>query len=175
VEASVLIVDDEKSFRVIAEEALSREGYRVRTAASGAGGAKAWRQEPADVVVLDRNLPDLDGVELLATLSREAAERGVDTLFIVATAYADVENAVLALRQGAEDYLTKPIQLPDLVIKIRKALETRRLRARVRALRHERLVGEPEQWLLESKSPAMRAALEQVERVAESPGTSVLL
>ena len=175
VQTSVLIVDDEKSFRVIAEEALSREGYRVRTAADGKAGAKAWRQEPADVVVLDRNLPDLDGVELLATLSREAAERGVDTLFLVATAYADVENAVHALRQGAEDYLTKPIQLPDLLIKIRKALETRRLRARVRALRAERDHGAPGQWLLDSKSPAMRSALEQAERVAQSPTTSVLL
>ena len=174
-QTSVLIIDDEKSFRVIAEEALSREGYRVRTAADGKSGAKAWRQEPADVVVLDRNLPDLDGVELLATLSREAAERGVDTLFLVATAYADVANADLALRQGAEDYLTKPIQLPDLLIKIRKALETRRLRARVRALRAERDHGAPSQWLLASQSPAMRAALEQAERVAQSPSTSVLL
>ena len=129
---SVLVVDDEKSFRVIAEEALAREGYRVRTAASGSAGARAWRDEPTDVVVLDRNLPDTDGVELLATLTREAQDRGVDTLFLVATAYADVENAVQALRQGAEDYLTKPIQLPDLIVKIRKALETRRLRNRVR-------------------------------------------
>jgi two-component system response regulator AtoC len=174
VDSTILIVDDEKSFRVIAQAALTREGYRVRTADSGTAGARAWREEPADVVVLDRNLPDLDGVELLSTLSKEAAERGVDTLFLVATAYADVENAVQALRLGAEDYLTKPIQLPDLVIKIRKALEARRLRARVRALRAERGTGGGA-WLLETRSPAMRAALEQAERVAESPSTSVLL
>ena len=175
VQSTVLVIDDEKSFRVICEEALSREGYRVRTAADGAAGAKAWRQEPTDVVILDRNLPDLDGVDLLATLSKEAAERGVDTLFLIATAYAEIENAVLALRMGAEDYLAKPIQLSDLLIKIQKALETRRLRARVRALHRERTGGEPEQWLLSSKSPAMKTALEQVERVAESPSTSVLL
>jgi two-component system, NtrC family, response regulator AtoC len=174
-QSTVLVVDDEKSFRVICEEALTREGYRVRTAADGASGAKAWRQEPPDVVILDRNLPDADGVELLATLSREAAERGVDTLFLVATAYAEIENAVQALRMGAEDYLTKPIQLSDLLIKIQKALEARRLRARVRALHRERSSAAPGQWLLSSKSPAMRTALEQVERVAESPSTSVLL
>ncbi len=170
---SVLVIDDEKSFRVIAEEALSREGYRVRTAASGSAGARAWRDEPADVVVLDRNLPDIDGVELLATLSREAQDRGVDTLFLVATAYADVENAVQALRQGAEDYLTKPIQLPDLVVKIRKALETRRLRNRVRAFQRG---GQPQlDALLVTDSAAMRDVLERARLVAESPSTSVLI
>jgi DNA-binding NtrC family response regulator len=170
---SVLVIDDEKSFRVIAEEALSREGYRVRTTASGSAGARAWRDEPADVVVLDRNLPDIDGVELLATLSREAQDRGVDTLFLVATAYADVENAVQALRQGAEDYLTKPIQLPDLVVKIRKALETRRLRNRVRAFQRG---GQPQlDALLVTDSGAMRDVLERARLVAESPSTSVLI
>jgi two-component system response regulator AtoC len=169
--SSVLVIDDEKSFRVIAEEALSREGYAVRTANSGAAGARAYADEPADVVVLDRNLPDIDGVDLLGRLARESQERGVDTLFLVATAYADVENAVQALRQGAEDYLTKPLQLPDLLIKIRKALEARRLRNRVRALRHEA----PSRALLDSQSPAMREVLERARRVAQSPSTSVLL
>jgi two-component system, NtrC family, response regulator AtoC len=168
---SVLVIDDEKSFRIIAEEALSREGYAVRTADSGAAGARAFADEPADVVVLDRNLPDVDGVDLLGKLAREAHERGVDTLFLVATAYADVENAVQALRQGAEDYLTKPLQLPDLLIKIRKALEARRLRNRVRALRHEA----PSRALLSSESPAMREVLERARLVAQSPSTSILL
>ncbi len=169
---SVLVVDDEKSFRVIAEEALVREGYSVRTADSGAAGTSAFRDEPPDVVILDRNLPDVDGVDLLGALSREAQERGVDTLFLVATAYADVENAVLALRQGADDYLTKPIQLSELVVKIRKALEARRLRNRVRALRHE---GPGIDALLDSKSAAMREVIERARKVAHSPSTSVLL
>jgi two-component system response regulator AtoC len=173
VSLSVLIVDDEKSFRVIAEEALSREGYEVRTAESGAAGARAFREQPADVVILDRNLPDVDGVDLLATLSEEAQERGTDTLFLVATAYADVENAVQALRQGAEDYLTKPIQLSEFLVKIRKALEARRLRNRVRALRRDR--GAPIDALLTSQSPAMREVLERARKVAQSPSTSVLL
>jgi two-component system response regulator AtoC len=173
VSSSVLIVDDEKSFRIIAEEALAREGYQVRTAESGAAGARAFREDPADVVILDRNLPDVDGVDLLATLSKEAEERGADTLFLVATAYADVENAVQALRQGAEDYLTKPIQLSELLIKIRKALEARRLRNRVRALRRDR--GAPIDALLTTQSAAMREVLERARKVAQSVSTSVLL
>ncbi len=170
---SVLLVDDEKSFRVIAEAALSREGYAVRTVGSGAAGTAAFRDEPPDVMILDRNLPDIDGVDLLGILSKEAQERGVDTLFLVATAYADVENAVLALRQGADDYLTKPIQLSELVVKIRKALEARRLRNRVRALRRE---GQPGlDALLDTKSNAMREVIERARKVAQSPSTSVLL
>jgi two-component system, NtrC family, response regulator AtoC len=169
--SSVLVVDDEKSFRVIAEEALSREGYAVRTADSGAAAARAYADDPADVVVLDRNLPDVDGVDLLGRLAREAQERGVDTLFLVATAYADIENAVQALRQGAEDYLTKPLQLPDLLIKIRKALEARRLRNRVRALRHDA----PSRALLDTRSAAMREVVDRARKVAQSPSTSVLL
>ncbi|HTP24791.1 MAG TPA: sigma-54 dependent transcriptional regulator [Anaeromyxobacteraceae bacterium] len=169
----MLIIDDEKSFRVIAEAALSREGYAVRTAASGAAGAQAWRKEPFDVVLLDRNLPDIDGVDLLATLTKEALDRGVNTLFLVATAYADVENAVQALRQGAEDYLTKPIQLSELVVKIRKALEARRLRNRVRAFRRE--ARQPLDALLASESAAMRELLGRARKVAQSPSTSVLL
>jgi two-component system response regulator AtoC len=170
---SVLIVDDEKSFRVIAEEALAREGYLVRTAGSGAAGARLFRDEPPDVVILDRNLPDVDGVELLGTLAQEAQERGIDALFLVATAYADVDNAVQALRMGADDYLTKPIQLSEMVVKIRKALESRRLKNRVRALRHE---GAPNAAaLLSSQSPAMLEVLERAHKVALSPSTSVLL
>ena len=170
---SVLVVDDEKSFRVIAEEALVREGYAVRTAGSGAAGKAAFLEDPPDVIILDRNLPDIDGVELLGVLSKEAQERGVDTLFLVATAYADVENAVLALRQGADDYLTKPIQLSELVVKIRKALEARRLRNRVRALRRE---GRPGiDALLDSKSAAMREVVDRARKVAQSPSTTVLL
>jgi two-component system response regulator AtoC len=171
--STVLVVDDERSFRVIAEEALLGEGYEVRTAESGAAGARAWREQPADVVILDRNLPDIDGVELLGTLSREAKERGVDTLFLVATAYADVENAVQALRQGADDYLTKPIQLSELLVKIRKALESRRMRNRVHALRRDR--GGLTDALLSSQSSVMREVLDGARKVAQSPSTSLLL
>jgi len=170
---TVLVVDDEKSFRVIAEEALSREGYAVRSADSGAAATLAFRDEPPDVVILDRNLPDVDGVDLLASLSQEAKERGIDTLFLVATAYADVENAVQALRKGADDYLTKPIQLSELVVKIRKALEARQLRNRVRALRREGHA--PAEAQLVSQSGAMREVLERARKVAQSPSTSVLL
>ena len=71
---------------------------------------------------------------MLEAILREARERGVDTLVVIATAYADVASAVQALKLGAFDYLSKPLQLPELVVTVRKALEAKRLRAQVRQL-----------------------------------------
>ena len=119
---SVLLVDDEKSFRLILESALAAEGYEVRTAADVRSGRAAWRLAPADLVILDRNLPDGDGVDLLKELRLERDERNLDTTFLVVTAYADVDNAVLALKHGADDYVTKPFSPRVLLARVRTAL-----------------------------------------------------
>src|SRR3954452_24958343 len=120
--ASVLVIDDEKSFRIVAEEALTREGYQVRTASTGAAGLGLFQQEEPEVVILDRNLPDVDGVQLLERLRKEAAERQFDPIIIMPPAYAAVESAVTALKFAAYDYLAKPLQLPELIITVQKAL-----------------------------------------------------
>ena len=170
---SVLLIDDEKSFRLILESALTREGYAVRTAPDVKSARAAWAASPADLVIVDRNLPDGDGVNLLSELKREAVESNLDATFLVVTAYADVDNAVLALKHGADDYVTKPVQLPDLLVKLRKGLERRALERRVQALRRR----EPDvaAILRRTKSAKMQRALEMAERVAESPDTPVLI
>jgi DNA-binding NtrC family response regulator len=172
--SSILVIDDEKSFRLVAEEALSREGYVVKTAATGAAGLQLFLADEPEVVILDRNLPDVDGVQLLERLRAEAAkEGGSDPLIIMATAYADVESAVTALKLGAQDYLTKPLQLPELVVTVQKALETRRLRHQLQTLR-----GRDQARLADFRPPtsaAMNAILDQVEKVARSPATTVLI
>ncbi len=122
-ETDVLVIDDEKTFRIVAEEALAAEGFNVTTASSGGAGLAAWQREPCDLVILDRHLPDTDGMVVLEAMTREARERGVDTLVVIATAYADVASAVQALKMGAFDYLSKPLQLPELVVTVRKAME----------------------------------------------------
>jgi DNA-binding response OmpR family regulator len=104
--ANILVVDDEKSFRLVAEEALTREGYLVKTASTGAAGLQLFLAEEPEVVILDRNLPDVDGVQLLERLKRESVDRPADgsgPIYIMATAYADVESAVNALKLGAHD------------------------------------------------------------------------
>jgi len=170
---TLLVIDDEKTFRIVAEEALSAEGFNVATAASGGAGLAAWQRDPCDIVVLDRHLPDMDGVVVLEAILRESRERGVDTLVLIATAYADVASAVQALKSGAFDYLSKPLQLPELVVTVRKALEAKRLRTQVRQLagRARAAMGD----FVAGSSAAMRQVIEMVDKVAEATDTTVLI
>ena len=173
--ARVLVVDDEKTFRLVAEAALVAEGLEVATAGSGREGLEQFRAFGPDLVVLDRNLPDADGLDVLARLRADAAARGAEEpLVVMATAYADIDNAVQALRLGAHDYLTKPLQLPDLVVTVKKALEARRQRNRADALSGE---GRRrfDRGVVLGESPAMRRVLELVDKVAQSPTTTVLI
>jgi DNA-binding NtrC family response regulator len=169
--ASILVVDDEKTFRVVAEEALDAEGYQVTTAASGETALRAWDGSSYDVVILDRRLPDVDGLEVLQRMLRDCRERGLDTVVIMATAYADIQEAVTALKAGAYDYLAKPVQLPDLVVTVRKAVETLRLRAQVRQLSGGADADEDPLGI----SPAMKHLLQMVGKVAQAPHTTVLI
>jgi DNA-binding NtrC family response regulator len=173
VKPTVLVVDDEKTFRIVAEEALSSEGFAVTTAASGGAGLAAWQREPADLVILDRHLPDTDGIVVLEAIVKEAAERGIDTLVVIATAYADVTSAVQAVKLGAFDYLSKPLQLPELVVTVRKALEAKRLRAQVRQLaeRAQAALG----TFVVGTSAAMGQVVDMVEKVAQATDTTVLV
>lgn len=161
--AEVLLVDDERTFRVVAEEALSAQGYRVRTAPNLTRARAELAREAPDVVILDRRLPDGDGLTLLETLTG-------GPLSIVVTAYGDIDSAVQALRSGAEDYLTKPIQIADLIVKLDKALEGRRLRDRL-ALERSHPARPP---LIAGSSLADRRMREQLNRVAASRLTPVL-
>ncbi|PYS95303.1 MAG: sigma-54-dependent Fis family transcriptional regulator, partial [Acidobacteria bacterium] len=172
--ASVLVVDDEAVFRVLAEEALSSEGFEVRTAESLKKARAEFDRGAPDVVILDRRLPDGDGIDFLKALRAEHAGGTADgsgPIVIVVTAYGDVENAVEALKAGAWDYLTKPVQLTDLVVKLRKVLETRGLRDRL-AIARSSAAGPP---MVEPKSAAMRDVVGRLASVAQSPLTPVFV
>jgi two-component system, NtrC family, response regulator AtoC len=163
---SVLIVDDEQVFRVLAESALAPEGFEVRVASNLARAKKEIDRAVPDVMLLDRRLPDGDGMTLL----REIRDGGQAPLVILVTAYADIANAVEALRAGAVDYLAKPVQPTDLLLKVKKALEVRGLRDRLEL--SQRLVVPNS---VEPKSAAMRAFTRTLEQLAQSPFTPVLL
>lgn len=120
---SVLLIDDERSFRVLLERALVREGYEVRSAGTGAEARRAWAEATCDLVVVDRNLPDGDGIELLHDLRVDADDRNLDVAFLMVTAYADVEHAVEALKRGADDYITKPVRPKVFVSKVKALLK----------------------------------------------------
>jgi two-component system, NtrC family, response regulator AtoC len=164
---SVLVVDDERSFRLLAEEALSSEGFDVRTASTLARARVELDKTAPDVMILDRRLPDGDGIDLL----RELAQSGqLTSQVIVVTAYADVSNAVEALHAGAVDYLTKPLQVTDLIIKLRKVLETRGLRDRLALAKSDSRLP-----TTAPRSAAAREVQYKLEQVAQSPFTPVFL
>ena len=168
----VLVVDDEKTFRVVAQAALAAEGFEAACAASGREGLAIARELRPDVVILDRNLPDADGLAVLDRLRTDLP--GEEPLVVMATAYGEIENAVQAVKLGAFDYLTKPIQLPALVITVRKAVEARRLRRRAETfsgVARRRL----ERAMCMGESQAMRRVVELAGKVAASPDTTVLV
>jgi two-component system, NtrC family, response regulator AtoC len=174
--ARVLVVDDEAVFRMLAEEALVSEGFEVRTAETLRKARVECDGGSPDVVIIDRRLPDGDGIDFLRALRAEAATGrpggdASDPIVIVVTAYGDVENAVEALKAGASDYLTKPIQITDLIVKLRKVLEARGLKDRLTIARGA-FAGAP---MVEPRSAAMREALERLRSVSQSPLTPVFM
>lgn len=114
----VLLVDDEQSLSQLVSVALSYEGWHVTTAADGNQALKVYRQERPDVVVLDIMLPDLDRLEVLERM-RELG-RATPTLFL--TAKDSVDDRILGLAAGGDDYMTKPFSLEELVIRLRGLL-----------------------------------------------------
>jgi DNA-binding NtrC family response regulator len=167
--ATLLIVDDEELVRWSLRERFGRDGYTVLESGTAAGALE--KMTPAvDLVLLDYRLPDGDGLTLL----RQIKELSPDTLVILMTAFSTVENAVVAMKQGAYHYLNKPFNLDDVSAIVEKALETSRLRREVKLLRgsqsrdcaFDAIIG---------ASPAMVAAKSLLERIASSPATTVLL
>src|SRR6185436_11937244 len=129
----ILVVDDEASARSGLEKLLRQEGFAVDTAEDGPNALKLASDHPPDVVVTDLSMPGMNGVELLTKLR----EQDRDLPVILATASSDVTAAVSAMRAGAEDYLTKPIDFDALTVSIERAIERRNLRVETENLRRQ--------------------------------------
>jgi len=165
---SILIVDDEEFLRDQLQRILGEEGYAVRGVETGRQALEAVDREGVDLVLLDLNLPDLHGIEVL----RELKVRDPDLLVIVVTGYGSVESAVESLKLGAYDYIKKPFKADAIKLIVRLSLETQRLRRRVRVLQ-ERELG-PGQAVV-AESPAMAEILRQARDLARHPDTTVLI
>jgi two-component system, NtrC family, response regulator HydG len=123
----VLVVDDQKNMRATTAILLRAEGYTVDEASTGEEGCDAVSREPYDVVVTDLRMEPMDGLEFL----RRVREASPNTQVVVMTAYGTIESAVEAMRRGAHDYLTKPFTEQELVVRVGKAMEKRRLLSQV--------------------------------------------
>ena len=113
----VLVVEDDASIREIAALGLSRAGFRVTAIADGRQGLAQFRQAPFDLVILDVMLPSLDGFEICREIRRESR-----VPIVMLTARADTTDVVVGLELGADDYVTKPFEMPELVARVRAVL-----------------------------------------------------
>jgi DNA-binding NtrC family response regulator len=168
--AHILVVEDEESQRILLEGLLKKEGYTVKGAGDGASAVEIFRREAVDVILLDYRLPDTDGL----TLIRQFKEINPEAEIIMVTAYGSIENAVNALKAGATEYLTKPIDLDDLLFKIKKTEEKRHLVYENKVLREtlkDRF--KSEQFIYTSEKMHEVASL--IVRVAKTDSTCLIL
>jgi two-component system response regulator PilR (NtrC family) len=164
----ILIVDDEEGIREYMRILLRRQGYEVRTADTRAAAAAELSNHPADVVLTDVKLPDGDGIEVL----RHVKAASPETAVVVMTAFDDHDLHTTALRLGAENYLSKPIQQDELEIVIRQTIERRQLERENRLLKAEFRQKHQLENMIAVSAP-MAAVFELVRSVA--PTTSTVL
>ncbi len=107
--AKILLVDDDGLLRSFLAKVLTDEGYLIEEAGSAKDGLTKLRDQDFDVVITDLRMPDMSGMDLM----REAKRTKSDTKWIIITAYGSIGNAVEAMKEGASDYLTKPLANPD--------------------------------------------------------------
>ncbi|HKJ08647.1 MAG TPA: sigma-54 dependent transcriptional regulator [Gammaproteobacteria bacterium] len=157
--STILIVDDEYSIRRTLGMLLKSHGHRALEAASVEEAVKLLDSEPLDLLITDMRLGPDNGMQLLSEMSARGNAES-----IVMTAYGSIENAVDAMRLGAYDYLTKPINPDELLLRVNKVLEKKSLREEVDRLRQQ-LSGRNAVRGIVAESPAMKQILQLLERI----------
>jgi DNA-binding NtrC family response regulator len=165
----ILVVDDEQGLCAGIQEALLREGYRVDARTDSMAAAKLAQEQLFNLIISDIKMPGLSGLELL----NQVRAHNHDTLFILMTAFGTVENAVEAMKQGAYDYLPKPIDMKRLRALVQKALEFQAVVAENNELRL-RLQKRSDPNLLTGESEGMRAVGRLIQEVANSDVTVLI-
>jgi two-component system, NtrC family, response regulator AtoC len=170
VKSVILLVDDQDTIRFFLEKTLKQEGYEAVTARTGAEAVAKAREVVPDLVLLDLKLPDMDGLEVLRRIKEIFPEIGI----VMITAFGDVETAVTAMKNGAYDFVSKPINLDQLLMVIRKGLESERLNREVLQLKRQMDPGVGFDYIM-GESPSMKRVMDVVHQVAKSDTTTVLI
>jgi DNA-binding NtrC family response regulator len=165
----VLIIDDEKAIRDIFSLLLSEKGYGTDSASTGEQGLALARRTAPDVVLLDMNLPDVPGLDVLAGLRRDVPACRI----IIITAFGTIRNAVEATKLGAYAYLEKPVDNDELLLLIGRALEVRRLETEVQELKSE-LHTRYSFTAIVGTSGRMNSIFQTMERIARVDGTVLI-
>jgi two-component system NtrC family response regulator len=167
--ARILLIDDDASLREVLAFTLREQGHEVEAAANGTDGLALLERGLPDAVITDLKMPGIDGLEVL----RRVHEIDASLPVIVLTAFGSIEAAVAAMRDGAQDYLTKPYNRDELKVTVAKALEGRRLVQENRTLR-DRLREERVRVPMVHASPAMERVLAAVRRIAPTDATVLI-
>jgi DNA-binding NtrC family response regulator len=165
----IMIVEDDAGLRDALAQFLTRLGYQVAIARGGNEALANIDEELPDLILSDISMPDLDGLSLL----NEVKTRYPETVVIMMTAFVSIDSAIDAVRRGAEDYLSKPLQLTDMQMRIERALEWGAMRSQLTRLetqmreryRFDRIIG---------RSAAMRRVFHVIERVAPTDATVLI-
>jgi DNA-binding NtrC family response regulator len=165
----LLVVDDEKNQRELLQGFLQKKGYAVQSAEGGEAALEWLKENGCEVVFTDHKMPGMDG----ATLLQEIKKRHPETVVVLMTAYGTVEKAVEAMKMGAYDYLTKPIDLDELLILLGRIESSLLLTWEVRQLRQELKEKFSFEGLI-THSPRMEDVLSLVARVAPSQSTVLI-
>jgi len=160
---SILIADDEEEIRNSLSIVLREEGYQCATAPNGAVAIEALKEHSFDILITDLKMPGADGIQVL----EHALQRSSDMLTIIITAHASVETAIQALRKGAADYILKPLDFDEVILRIENLLKQKNLMQENKYLREQidqkfnfnHIIGE---------SPAMKEVYKMVERVSDA-------
>jgi two-component system, NtrC family, response regulator AtoC len=162
----VLVVDDEPEMASVVEQGLKRRGYAVRQENSADAAWELLEREDFDVVITDLNMRGMSGVELTDRIAKNRKDIPV----IVITAFGSLETAIATLRAGAYDFITKPLEIDQLVVAVERAIQNRQLREEVKRLRAEVARSKPSTDFV-GDGPLMRKVHEVIMRVAETDAT----
>ncbi|MBC7132595.1 MAG: sigma-54-dependent Fis family transcriptional regulator [Roseovarius sp.] len=166
--SDILIVDDERDIRELISDILEDEGYATRRAGNSDEAMAAIRAEPPGLLILDIWLKDsrMDGIDILKTVKRDYP----DVPVVIISGHGNIEIAVAAIKQGAYDFIEKPFNIDQLMVVIRRGMETSRLRRENQALKRRETA--PSEML--GDSPAFRALMGKLEKVTRSNGRVML-
>src|SRR5581483_4698747 len=164
--AHILLVEDETNMAKMQAKILQRKGYEVDTACNGREALQKLERMNFDLVITDLKMPVMDGMQFLREMNIK--ERGCAV--IVLTGHGTIESAVEAMQQGAADYLTKPCNPEELLLKVDKLLETKRLREEVEQLRREMRAFKKFGELI-GQSPGMRNIYLLIAAVSQNKST----
>ena len=166
--SDILIVDDERDIRELISDILEDEGFTTRLAGNSDEAMASIGQEPPALLILDIWLKDsnMDGIDILKTVKRDYP----DVPVVIISGHGNIEIAVAAIKQGAYDFIEKPFNIDQLLVVIRRGMETSRLRRENIALK--RRGAEPSEML--GQSPAFRTLVSQLDKVTKSNGRVML-